>query len=429
MIKLALKNIFHKPLTLALSVSLFALGAGLITVLLLLNKQLGDQFERNLAGIELVIGAKGSPLQLILCNMYHIDAPTGNISIAEAKPFLNPKHPLIQQAIPLSLGDNYKGFRLVGTTPGFLTLYAAGFRQGRLWQGDFEVVVGAGAADALGLKIGDTFYSVHGFADDEDFVHDQTPPFRVVGILEPNGSVLDQLILCNSATVWKVHAHGDDHKVETTSPELSSEPENYTEEALMERHATAIEDLMANDSREVTSILVKFRGRNYQTLNMQRNINEQTNLQAANPAIEINRLYLLMGVGIDALQALAILIMIVSGLSVFISMLNALKQRRYELALMRVMGASKSKLLVLILLEGVLIAIVGYAVGALIGHSAVGLLSGFMQDAYKYALDPFVYLSQELILLLSCVGIGMLAALLPAIQAYNTDIASTLTQK
>ncbi len=428
MIRLAIKNIFHKPLTLALSVSLFALGAGLITVLLLLNKQLGDQFERNLAGIELVIGAKGSPLQMILCNMYHIDAPTGNISIGEVKPFLNPKHPLIRQAVPLSLGDNYKGYRIVGTTPGFLTLYTSTFQQGRIWQEDFEVVAGAGVADELGLKIGDTFFSVHGFADDDDMVHDYTPPFRIVGILEPNGSVLDQLLLCNSATVWKVHAHGDE--LETVEPPvLEATPQEYSEEQLLEWHAEAIDELVTKDNLDITSVLVKFRGRNYQTLNMMRNINEQTNLQAANPAIEINRLYLLLGVGIEALQALAILIMIVSGLSVFISMLNALKQRKYELALMRVMGASKAKLLILILLEGVLIAVVGYAAGALIGHTAVGVLSGFMQDAYKYALDPFVYLSQEFILLFACVGIGMLAALLPAIQAYKTDIASTLTQK
>ena len=89
-----------------LSLVLFALGVGLISLLLILNKQLQDQFEKNLAGINLVVGAKGSPLQLILSSMYHIDSPTGNIPIKSAKALMNPKHPLIDQAIPLSMGDS-----------------------------------------------------------------------------------------------------------------------------------------------------------------------------------------------------------------------------------------------------------------------------------------------------------------------------------
>jgi len=441
MLKLAIKNILHKPLSLALSLTLFALGTALITVLLLLNKQLGDQFDKNLAGIDLVIGAKGSPLQLILCNMYHIDAPTGNISVEESRPFLNPRHPLISKAIPLSLGDNFKGYRIVGTTPGFLTLYDANFQKGRLWEKDFEVVVGAGVAEALELKLGDTFYSAHGFLDDDDFLHDYTEPFKIVGMLEPSGSVIDHLVLCSSATVVLVHAHHDEedhghegHEMDsvTTTVSPSAIPEegaSYTEEQLLEWHADAIEHLTSHEDWDITSILVRFKGRNYQTLNMQRNINEQTNLQAATPAIEINRLYLLLGVGIDALRALAILIMIVSGLSVFISLLNALKERKYELALMRVLGASKLKLLVLILLEGGLIALGGYLIGAAVGHSAIGVLSGYMQDSYRYALDATEFLPQEGYLLGSCIVLGMLAALLPAIQAYGTDIAETLTRK
>jgi len=440
MLKLALKNILHKPLSLALSLTLFALGTALITVLLLLNKQLGDQFDKNLAGIDLVIGAKGSPLQLILCNMYHIDAPTGNIAVSESRPFLNPRHPLINQAIPLSLGDNFKGYRIVGTTPGFLTLYDAKFAKGRLWEKDFEVVVGAGVADAMELSLGDTFYSAHGFEDDDEFLHDYTEPFRIVGIMTPSGSVIDNLVLCSSATVVLVHAHHDDedehegHADHDESIQITASPVpdigiEYSEEELLEKHAEAIAHLVTHEDWDITSILVRFKGRNYQTLNMQRNINEQTNLQAATPAIEINRLYLLLGVGIDALRALAILIMVVSGLSVFISLLNALKERRYELALMRVLGASKVKLMVLILLEGALIALGGYLIGAIVGHGAIGILSGYMQDSYRYALDATEFLPQEWYLLGSCIVVGMVAALLPAIQAYGTDIAETLTRK
>ena len=107
--KLAWKNITHNPLSLLLNMVLLTLGIGLISFILSVNTQLKDKFEKNLADIDLVIGAKGSPLQLILSSMYHIDAPTGNISIDEAKPFLREGHPLIKRSVPLSMGNSYKG--------------------------------------------------------------------------------------------------------------------------------------------------------------------------------------------------------------------------------------------------------------------------------------------------------------------------------
>ncbi len=460
MFRLALKNIFNRPLSLALSLVLFSLGAGLISALLLIGKQLEDQFDRNLAGLDLVIGAKGSPLQLILCNMYHIDAPTGNIALKEARPFLNPRHPLIGEAVPLSLGDNYKSYRIAGTTPGILLLYNARLAQGSLWQRDFEVVIGAGVAAGAGLTIGSAFHSSHGLIEDDNLVHDDSEQFRVVGILEPAGSVIDQLILTNTETVWRVHEHASEghdsesaeephteepgeaqagdtrHEHMAEKAERDSTPDNTTTTGAMPDSATlaalhreALEQLMSHEDQSITSILVKFRGRNYQTLNMPRSINENTNLQAAMPAIEINRLFLLLGVGIDAIHALAVLIMVVSGLSIFISLLNSLKDRKYELALLRVMGASRWGIFSLIIWEGVLVATVGYLLGALVGHISVDLLSGYMQDSYRYALDGWQFLPEEAILFLVCIVIGKLAALLPALQAYGTDIAATLTKQ
>ena len=135
LLRLSWKNLRFKPLNTTLSVVLFALGVGLISLLFLLEKQLQDNFEKNLAGIDLVVGAKGSPLQLILSSMYHIDAPTGNMTIKEARPFLNPKHPLIEQSIPLAMGDSYKGYRILGTTQDILGLYEGEIGEGVEWEG------------------------------------------------------------------------------------------------------------------------------------------------------------------------------------------------------------------------------------------------------------------------------------------------------
>lgn len=442
LLSLSWKNLANKPLSTLLSLVLFALGVGLISLLLLLNRQLQDKFEKNLAGIDLVVGAKGSPLQLILSSMYHIDAPTGNISIQEATPFLRPGHPLIQTAVPLSLGDSHKGYRIVGTTPDILRLYEAKVTEGSIWKASMETTIGAAVAEGLKLKAGDSFYSSHGFVQDENLVHDDAGAFKVVGILQPTGSVIDQLILTSNQSIWAVHEHGGEgHEEETAKetehPHEEGEAHDHEEEGAgnteaAPTHAAAYASgrpLLEYPEKDITSILIKFKSRtNYQALNMQRGINENTGLQAATPAIEINRLYALLGVGAKALRWLAIIIVAVSGLSIFISLYSSLRDRRYELALMRVMGASPGKLLVLIILEGLLLAALGYALGIALSHAGMGVLAGQMKESYRYTFSGMVFLKEELHLLAGALGIGFLAAILPAIQASRTDISTTLAE-
>ncbi|MBE2208593.1 MAG: ABC transporter permease [Saprospiraceae bacterium] len=427
LLQLSWKNLTFKPLSTLLNVVLFALGAGLISLLLLLDRQLEEKFEKNLAGINLVIGAKGSPLQLILSGMYHIDAPTGNLPIEECKAFLRPGHPFIEKAVPLSLGDSYKSYRIVGTDLNFPKLYNASLREGRLWEKTFEVCVGASAAERLGLKLGDAFHSSHGFVQDDNLVHTDADKFRVVGIFNPTGAVIDQLIVTPTQSIWAVHA-GHDHSEEEDEAAHEHEGEAVHEH----EHAHSEFDLSAplheQTDRAITSILLKFKARNVQTLNMQRSINENTNMQAATPAIEITRLRGLMGMGAEALRVLAFVIIGVSGLSIFISLFGSLRERRYELALMRVMGASPFRLMVLILSEGVITALMGYALGMALSHFGMEIMARFMQDEYRYTFSGLTFLQEEAWLLAGALGIGIVAALIPAVQAARTDISTTLAE-
>lgn len=443
-LKLSWKNQINKPLSMLLSLILFALGVGLISILLLLNKQLQEKFTKNLAGIDLVVGAKGSPLQMILCNMYHIDAPTGNIPIKAARPFMNPKHPLIKLAVPLSLGDSYKAYRIVGTTHEYVdSIFAGKVAEGRLWSADFDVTIGATVARSLQLKIGDQFHSSHGLVDDDINVHDHGDGFKVVGILAPTGSVLDQLILTSPQSIWAVHDH--DHEETPTAIPASPEAANSTEEEHKHDHDHAHHDhdhahhvhpttsapqkpLIEEVDKDITALLVRYRNKsNWRALNLPRNINENTDMQAANPAYEINRLYAMMGVGTDALRNLALLIILVSGLSIFIALFNSLKERKYELALMRVMGASKQKLFIMVVLEGLILAFFGYLIGIALSHLGMELLAHYMEDAYRYSFTGQTFLKEEFYLFLGALFIGFIAAILPALQAYRTDISETLT--
>lgn len=430
LLKLSWKNLTNKPLAMLLSIVLFALGVGLISLLFLLENQLQKNFEKNLAGIDLVIGAKGSPLQMILSSMYHIDAPTGNISLGEIRPFLNPKHPLIETAIPLSMGDNYRGYRILGTEPKILDFYGVELAEGALWERNFEATVGASVAAELGLQIGDEFSSSHGFVDDDDFAHDHN--FKVVGILQPSGTVMDQLILCTTQSFWLVH----DHEMEAGEAD-EEEHDHEHEEGEEHDHGGHDHDahnavpkplLQEADEEEITSLLIKFKGRNFQALNMQRSINENTDLQAATPAIEINRLFSLMDTGEQALRMLAVVIIFVSGLSIFISLFSSLQDRQYELALMRVMGATPGKIFSLIILEGILLALLGFVVGIFLSHGGMQLFAGAMQEAYRYTFSGLEFLREELYLFFGALGIGFLAAILPAIRAARTDISETLSE-
>lgn len=442
LLRLSWKNIRIKPLSTFLSLLLFGLGVGIIVLLMLLNTQLKAQFDRNLAGVDMVVGAKGSPLQLILSSIYHIDNPTGNITLRDVR--ILEKHPsvapLIQRTIPLALGDSYKGFRIVGTEHSYVALYdSTAFAEFSLWSQLNEVTIGHKVAQDLGLRVGDTFQSTHGLLEEGD-AH-EGHRLRVVSILPRSRTVLDKLILTSIETVRAAHAHEDeapdfeldeedqaalgeehdhhDHDGETAD---HHDPHEATD------HATPTQADLDDPQQGITAMLVFFRSP-MGHIRVPNFINQNTNMQTAVPAYEANKLYELLGVGTDALRVLAMVIVLVSGLSIFISLFNALKERRYELALLRVMGASRTQLFLLIILEGLLIALLGYVVGTLLGHGGMALLGQLAEDSYQYNFDGWRFLPAEIWIAVSALGLGFLAAFIPALGVYRVDIAETLAGK
>ena len=160
--KIAWKNIWYKPLNTALSIILLMASVAIITLLILLEEQFEKKFNDNIAGTDMVLGAQGSPLQLILSAIYQVDAPTGNINYEEAKVLMH--SPMVKEAVPLAFGDNYKGYRIVGTEPVFLSHYNAKIAQGAIFSKNFDVVLGNDVAKKMNLKIGDKFFGSHGDA-------------------------------------------------------------------------------------------------------------------------------------------------------------------------------------------------------------------------------------------------------------------------
>mgnify|MGYP002631042399 CR=1 FL=1 len=402
MLQLAYANLKEHFLTTALSIMLLSIGVGMVSFIVTVSEQLNDRFTRDIRGIDMVVGAKGSPLQLILSAVYQIDNPTGNIPLAEANKMK--RHPLIKYSIPLSYGDSYKGIRIVGTDSLYLHHYEATFSEGTIWNHSMDVVLGNTAAEKLGLKMGSHFHGNHGF-DEKGHAHEESH-YNVVGILNPTGTVVDRLILTSTESVWDIHNHDEPAH------------EEHAHEDKHEHHAE-------EEKGEITALLVKFKSP-MGIMQIPRMVNEKTSMQAALPAIEINRLYELMGIGFSTLQAIGMLMMLIAALSVFISLLNSLKERKYELALMRSLGASPSKLFGLVVQESLLLCLVGYAFGIILGRLAIMALSSFGEEQFHFSVTQTGISIVEIWLLPFTLGVGLIAAIIPAIHAYKSDISSIL---
>lgn len=437
-LKIAWRNLLHKPLNTLLSVLLFALSIGLISLLLNLRAQADEQFDNNLAGVDLVVGAKGSPLELVLNSMYHVGYPTGNISLGEVRGFFSARNPVVESAIPLSLGDSYKGYRIVGTIPALLDWYGAELAEGDLWTEDFTAVIGAEVAAVNQLKIGDTFRSNHGIIDEGEDNMEHDDDFVVSGILAESGTVMDQVILTTNQTYWYSHAghetaetDAEDHTGHDHAP---GEHDHGAHDHAPVRRVVSndpVADLLAADAEEeITSLLVRYKNASsFQALSFPRNLNENTELLAANPAYEISEVRRQFDSGQRILGILVLAITIVSSLSIFIALFSSLRERRYELALLRVMGSGRSRLFTLIILEGLLVAFIGYFLGILLSHLILNLIAGNVSDDFRYSLDAWRFLAAEGWLLVIALVIAFLAAVFPAISAARTEIGETLLSR
>lgn len=474
-LQLVWKNISQQWGSTLLSIILTAFGVAILVSIYITSDTFEKQLDSNSKQVDLVVGAKGSPLQLILSSLYHVDNPTGNIKLAEAEKLM--QNPFIEKAVPISLGDNFKGHRIVGTDTSFMGLYELQLAEGKLWGKSYEVVIGSETARKNKLKLGDKVHGAHGLAENAHVHEDH--PFTIVGILKPSGSIVDNLLLTNLESVWDIHGighedhdhehdhpegdhdhdhadhshehddhqheaghshedhdhadHNHDHAHEAETPQTSPSAQVTEDSLVTERPRSDVfvksiaDDIVQDKGLEITALLVKFSSPAAIGV-VPKLVNQSTSMQAASPALETARLFSLMGVGIDSLEILAYVIMIIAGLSVFISLYNALKDRKYDLAIMRTLGASKIKLFTMLIVEGLVITCIGGILGLLIGHIGLYLISTQTSQSADFIHAFQIYSKEWLILLTACL-IGVIASIIPAVKAYNTTISTILGNK
>ena len=406
-LSLSLAYLRQRPFNTALNAALLAIGVGTIALLMLFADQLRGTLERDARGIDMVVGAKGSPLQLILSSVFHADVPTGNVRLGDARALAG--DPMIDRALPLALGDSFRGWRIVGTVPAYPALFGAEVARGALWRAPLEATVGARVAAEAGLDVGAAFVGSHGLAIG-GAAHAETP-YRVVGVFAPTGAVLDRLILTSEESVWTVHG----------------------------QHAAAGGDaggappadaaLVAGDpDREITALLLRLRNPIAAAI-LPRRINMTTPMQAALPGFEIARLMRTVGFGIEGFRAFAWVLVASAGLGIFAALSGALAQRRRDIAVMRALGAGRGAILRQMVLEGCLLSGAGAVLGVALGHAAAEAAGGWLWREHGLRHEGFAWAPGEAWLIAAAVAVGAAAALVPALQACRVDVSDTLARE
>lgn len=396
-----------KPLGTFLNVLLLALGVGTISFVRIVDGQIGERLLRDVRGIDLVVGAKGSALQLILAGIYHLDAPAGNIPFGSVQELSG--NPLVRQVIPLSLGDSFRGFRIVGTTPAYLELYGGRLESGNLWHGHLAAVLGSTVAKRTGLVVGDRFAGSHGLSDGGAEHADNA--YSVAGVLRPTGSVLDRLVVVDTKSVWQVHSvHGADGAAPKGHGADSAAPTEH------------------DDDRQVTLLLVRY-ATPLAAVSLARRINAETNLQAASPAYESARLFRMIGVGADVIRAFGGVVLATASLSLFIALYHALHERTYDIAVLRTLGARPSGIAAMLMLEALMLALFGGFAGLVLAHALVAVLAWWTTGQESLSINAWTFSFGELWLLWPALLAAALAALLPGWRAARANISATLARR
>jgi putative ABC transport system permease protein len=403
--KLVIAFIRRRPFSWALHIVTLAIGLTVVLALVQVERAAQARLTRDLAGVDLVVGAKGSPLQLVLSAVLQADAPTGNIPLAEAEKIA--RSPLVKLSVPVSMGDSYRGARIVGTTPDYLRLYGGKLAGGRPWAGPMEAVVGSDVARRLDLRIGKTFIGSHGLID-SDQQHDHAP-YKVVGVLAPTGSVADRLILVDLASVWAVHGES----------EPAADDHNH--------HPHDAEQAAAPADRQVTALLIQYRSP-MGAVTLPARVRATPDLQAAAPPVEMARLFSLLGPGLDLLRGLGTVLLVLAAAGFLVGLIGAVGQRRRDIALLRALGMSSRRVFLLLTTEALLLGLAGGVLGVAGARLLVFLGAGLAAPSLGGAglVQPPVG-AAELLTVMAAVGLALAAAAAPAWMASRSDPAQDLS--
>lgn len=417
--KIVYRNIRHRSLSSLLTIFSVMLGTGLVVAILLLKNESEQAFSQTATGYELIIGPKGSSLQLTLSTIYQIGTPVQNMPLKVYELLKNDKR--VKSAIPYVLGDNYKGFRIAGTVPEIFNefQYKKGMKYslsgGNIFSGDFEAVIGSDVAEKSGMKTGSTFAGSHGIESYEGSETHDEYNFTVTGILNKTFTPADKVIFVTMNSVWKLH-----------SPHFTAE--NKIDGDTSERKTS---DEKTENSKSITSVFVTLKNPVYFDL-LRRQINENKyegiNAQAVLPVFEIKQLFDIVGNINSILMVISYLVVFVAVISILVSIYNSMNDRKHEIAILRILGAGRSTVMKMIILEGMFVSIAGAFLGIASGHILIFLLKEKITNMAGIEITGVTFSISEIYLFAGTVILTMAVSIIPALTAYRNDAAENLNR-
>ena len=451
LVSIAWKSIRQRGLASSLTGLSVALGVMLMVVVLVIFGVLDRTFSQDAFGYHLIVGPKGSELQIVMSTVYRISPPVENVPYQF---YLDlKKDPKVKEAVPIALGDYTEegGFPIVGTISRYFELPYAydrvfGFQsdESRKIGGPFDAIIGSQVAHTNGWKVGSTFQLVHGGAE-SDHVHDEK--FTVVGVLAATATPNDRTVFVNLEGFYLIEGHdkpinearrrwvdyyGEESAKANFDPpakkfaaEMEAEAESHANEppgtpAHHHHHETPVV------MKEVTSILLLMKD-DFDALTFSQRMRRGTQALAVNPIRPMMELKeKVLGNIEKVLLVLTVVIIAVSGVGIFVSIYNSMSDRRREIAIMRALGARRSSVFSIILAESVLLCFGGGLLGLLIGHGMVAISAPYVEAQAGILIDRFAFEPIELVLIPSLLVLASLVGFVPGISAYRTDVAKCL---
>jgi putative ABC transport system permease protein len=415
---IAWSYLWNRKLTTIMTILSVGLGVGLISAVLTLREETRKRFEEEGQAFDLVVGAKGNPLQLVLSTVYFLDAPTGAIPYSDYERLKQEEE--VEAAFPIGMGDSYPGgYRIVGTLRelfeydwGSSRVHPYELDEGRYFENPLEAVIGATVASETNLGLGSSFYGSHGFVPGLE-VHKEHP-YTVVGILKRSATPNDRAIFCDLESVWLVHAH-------------SAEDEGVEHDH--SGHAGVSHEIEgAEGEQRITAVLVRLLSPalRFQT---SRRFNHDYNAMAVIPILEIQKLYdQFLGVAKAVLLAIGYLVVVISAISILIGLYMAILQRRRDLAVMRALGASRGEIFGSVIIEALWVSSVGLGAGWVLGSLTCWVLGAYLSAKVGFTVSAITFAPDLITAYSAVVVMGLLAGVLPAWQAYRSDVARDLAE-
>jgi len=428
---IARQSAWNRRSTLVWVVVSLALATALLWTLERLRHDIRSSFSQSVSGVDLIVGARSSPVQLMLFSVFHIGSVPQSMSMDSVHKLA--QHRSVSWVVPLSLGDSHRGFPVLGTTPTFFQHFAYGDKQPLVLQqgaafadtldGLYEAVIGAEVARKLGYGLGQSITLGHGMHD-HDHDHKGEPangntdehtdkPFKVVGILAPTGTPVDRSVQVSLKALEAIHLGW----VAGTPMPGGQIPADQARKFKLE-------------PEEVTAALVGLKSR-AAVFNVQRFVNfyEEEALMGVMPGVALGELWAVLGLGENALLAVSALVVLVSVVSLMAVVLAGLNERRRELAVLRAVGAAPRHVLGLLTLEGVWVTFAGVVMGVLLAYAGMALATPWLQQSLGIRLQLAVPLPTQMALAGAVLLAGLLASLGPAWRAYRLSLADGLSPR